>query len=241
MRIIPVIDVMNGIVVRAVAGRRVEYRPVVSRLTKSTDPIEVARAMLDATGAKELYVADLDSIRDSDRPSSIAQDLTEQFPRTTIFGDAGVSLAVLQSASTARNIRPVLGTESVRCLDELELFIRSSSSNFAVSFDLNGGEWVGDREVWQPCGVGPATNLGRVLTLLVERMTPRHLIMLDVARVGTYSSSGMEGLIEFARTVHPRDLIVGGGVGGWDDVKRLEDAGADAVLVASALHDGRLP
>ena len=32
MRIIPVLDLMNGVAVRAVGGRRSEYRPLVSRL-----------------------------------------------------------------------------------------------------------------------------------------------------------------------------------------------------------------
>jgi uncharacterized protein related to proFAR isomerase len=36
------------------------------------------------------------------------------------------------------------------------------------------------------------------------------------------------------------DLIAGGGVRGLDDLKALADAGCDAALVASALHDGRL-
>src|SRR5262245_8374983 len=62
-RIIPVLDVMKGQVVRAVGGRRDEYRPIVSKLTASTEPLEVAKALLDATGANELYVADLDAIR----------------------------------------------------------------------------------------------------------------------------------------------------------------------------------
>ncbi len=54
MRIIPVIDVMDGVVVRAIGGRRDEYRPLVSQLTVSTDPIAVAKALLEATGAKAL-------------------------------------------------------------------------------------------------------------------------------------------------------------------------------------------
>ena len=62
MRIIPVLDVMGGIVVRAVAGRRSEYRPLVSKLTTSVEPAEVARTLLAKSGADELYVADLDAI-----------------------------------------------------------------------------------------------------------------------------------------------------------------------------------
>ena len=59
-RIIPVIDVMGGQVVRAVGGRRSEYRPIVSKLTDSTEPVEVAKALLGATGVGEIYLADLD-------------------------------------------------------------------------------------------------------------------------------------------------------------------------------------
>jgi len=36
------------------------------------------------------------------------------------------------------------------------------------------------------------------------------------------------------------ELTAGGGVRGIDDLRALADAGCDAALVASALHDGRL-
>ena len=62
MRIIPVLDMLNGIVVRGVGGRRSEYQPIVSRLTSSTDPVEVARVLVYAFQPAEMYVADLDAI-----------------------------------------------------------------------------------------------------------------------------------------------------------------------------------
>src|SRR5947208_11216238 len=63
VRIIPVIDVMDGQVVRAVGGRRELYQPLESRITASTDPAVVAAAMLRTVGVNELYVADLDGLR----------------------------------------------------------------------------------------------------------------------------------------------------------------------------------
>src|SRR5947209_19220272 len=62
MRIIPVLDVMGGVVVRGVGGRRREYRPVVSRLTTSCFALTVARAFAEHFGLAELYLADLDAI-----------------------------------------------------------------------------------------------------------------------------------------------------------------------------------
>ena len=62
MRVVAVLDLMGGKVVRGVGGRRSEYRPVVSRLTTSCDPVAVAEAFRQQLGIDELYLADLDAI-----------------------------------------------------------------------------------------------------------------------------------------------------------------------------------
>src|SRR4051794_27573303 len=62
MRLIPVIDVMGGRVVRGIAGRRSEYAPWHSPLTPSADPLELARSFRERFGLSTLYLADLDAI-----------------------------------------------------------------------------------------------------------------------------------------------------------------------------------
>src|SRR5580700_10039954 len=76
-RLIPVLDLMYGQVVRAVGGKRNEYQPLTSELVQSTDPSTVAKALLDATRAKEIYVADLDAIMGNDRSYSVVRNLLE--------------------------------------------------------------------------------------------------------------------------------------------------------------------
>ena len=62
LQILPVLDLLNGVVVRGVGGRRDEYRPVESVLTVSVKPLDVARAFRERLGLTTLYVADLDGI-----------------------------------------------------------------------------------------------------------------------------------------------------------------------------------
>src|SRR4051794_10759704 len=62
MRVIGVIDVMGGVVVRGVGGRRSEYRPVASSLCASAAPLDVAEAFRRECGIGELYLADLEAI-----------------------------------------------------------------------------------------------------------------------------------------------------------------------------------
>src|SRR5438270_567379 len=58
MRVIPVLDLKGGQVVRGIGGRRAEYRPIISVLTDSAKPLDVARAfrvgMGDGTGTVAL-------------------------------------------------------------------------------------------------------------------------------------------------------------------------------------------
>lgn len=61
MEIIPVIDILNGVVVHGVRGEREKYEPIKSVLCNSSDPLEVANVFKEL-GFKSLYVADLDSI-----------------------------------------------------------------------------------------------------------------------------------------------------------------------------------
>src|SRR4051794_18341366 len=89
-RLIPVIDVMNGRVVRAVGGRRDEYRPVVSKVIEATDVWSVAGAMMTACGNRELYIADLDAILGDCRPSMEVGDFLD-FARHPVWIDAGIS------------------------------------------------------------------------------------------------------------------------------------------------------
>ncbi len=220
MRIIPVLDILNGIVVRAVAGRRSEYRPLVSKLTASVEPTEVARALLAATGAQELYVADLDAISGTG-----VTTLDPAAFGATVLLDAGLRrMEQLAGFERWPKVRPVVGTETWTVPP------RGWPKPFPaiLSLDFFDGHL---RRGW-------AEDQG--LETIAECVVPT-VIFLDIARVGTGRGAGMEGLITGIRRYFPEfELIAGGGVKNWDDIKRLEDAGADAVLVASALHDGSL-
>jgi phosphoribosylformimino-5-aminoimidazole carboxamide ribotide isomerase len=67
------------------------------------------------------------------------------------------------------------------------------------------------------------------------------VLLLDLGDVGTATGGSTDALLhELSREGGMPPLIAGGGVRGLDDLARLAKAGAAAVLVASALHDGRI-
>ena len=68
----------------------------------------------------------------------------------------------------------------------------------------------------------------------------RSLIVLDLARVGTGQGTGTESLCCQLRDMWPHlYLTAGGGIHSLHELQTLANAGCNAALVASALHDGR--
>jgi phosphoribosylformimino-5-aminoimidazole carboxamide ribotide isomerase len=232
-RIIPVMDIRGGVVVRAIAGRREEYKPLESRLTGSTGPLTVARALRDLLKTEELYIADLDAIAGSARPNfDLYEELSGEGFRTWI--DAGVRSADDAIPVRRRGVQVVVaGSETLRHQVELvHMRMELGEEHIAFSVDLDDGRPRCDPAGW--CAT-TAQDLINYAEMLLSR-----IIILDLHRVGTGGGSSVGHLCGWAKTTYPYlTLAAGGGVRGPEDLPALADAGVDAVLVASALHDGK--
>src|SRR6185437_4916571 len=66
------------------------------------------------------------------------------------------------------------------------------------------------------------------------------IIAVDLARVGTGAGLDLVTIRSLREAVPVVELVVGGGVGSSADLAVLAAEGVQGVLVASALHDGRL-
>src|SRR3954454_22602141 len=78
--IIPVIDLMGGLVVHARGGERDSYRPLTSPLAASAEPDAVVRGLLRLHPFRSLYIADLDAIRKQGQHSATVCALHAEHP-----------------------------------------------------------------------------------------------------------------------------------------------------------------
>lgn len=219
-RIIPVLDVLGGQVVRAVGGRRSEYRPIVSRVTRSTEPLQVARDLLAVTGAQELYVAELDAIRGGEM-SEATRELLNAID-VPVWLDCGIS------RERWPRVRSIFSFESAESADVL-------SEACTFSLDLWNGELFGP---WQSWGVESSRDVFGVLDRVIAKGV-RSLIVLDLTAVGANEGPSTLPLCQQIRERYPKlELLTGGGVRNASDLARLGEVGVDGVLIASAIHDG---
>lgn len=236
LRLVPVLDIMNGMVVRAVAGRRAEYRPLVSPLTQSSDPSEIAAAMVSK--AREfgtchaIYVADLDAIVHRRPNLDLCQRLSAKFD---VWLDAGIrTVADAQGLRREFSGLIVLGLETLDSQVELQRIAEAiGPDRLAFSLDLRDG-----KALFRP-GVWPSEAPGDIAGSAVAAGI-RRLIVLDLARVGVGGGLGTLELVSRIAGEHPSlDLVAGGGVRHAGDLADLQAAGAAAALVSSLLHEPR--
>jgi phosphoribosylformimino-5-aminoimidazole carboxamide ribotide isomerase len=239
MRIIPVIDLKGGVVVRGVGGRRDEYRPIRSILADSPDPIEIASALRRHFGFDELYLADLDAIAGAEPAWAVYGRLLED--RRQLWLDAGIGdlararqLAELERDG-CRLFRIVVGLESLASAALLPALADIlTPERLTLSIDLKAGQSLAADGRWRD--MPPPQIAAEAIAAGVRRV-----IVLDLASVGeNRGPSALARCVAIRQIDAHVELVSGGGVRGVDDLRALAASGCDAALVASALHDGRL-
>lgn len=240
MRIIPVLDLKQGLAVHAVAGQRDRYAPLCSKWSDSADPVDVALRWREQFGFAECYVADLDAI--AGRAANVACLSGLAGIPLKLWVDAGVKhsseydavRAIIDDTPSSHQV--VLGLESLASETDLdELCRHGDSSRMAFSLDLFHGKLWSNSPSWR--GWSAESVVARAWELGIQR-----LIVLDVAAVGTNQGPTTLSLCRTLRANYPAmELIGGGGVRGVDDLEQFAAAGCDGVLVATAIHRGALP
>jgi phosphoribosylformimino-5-aminoimidazole carboxamide ribotide isomerase len=234
MRIIPVIDLLDGQAVHAIRGNRQNYRPVRSVLCATSNPRTIATAFRDILGLHEIYIADLNSIQGSPLGSHrrLISDLSRS-ENLEIVLDAGITRAVDVAPWLDQGVHKVaVGTETLRefrALEELPATI--DRKRLVISLDTRDGK------VLSPCAelteMSPLEALG-----CLQSLGWTEIIILDLSLVG--SEEGINRTV--VRNAHAKfpglNLLVGGGLASPEQLAELSESGVSGVLAATALHRG---
>jgi phosphoribosylformimino-5-aminoimidazole carboxamide ribotide isomerase len=233
MRVFPVLDLQAGLVVRGVAGRRHEYRPIVSQLCPSSQPLDVVTGLRDRFASADLYLADLDAIAGA--PPAWATLMLLRRHGFRLWLDAGIRNVDQADALAEAGMEGIIvGLETVPGPAVLAEIVARHGERVAFSLDLRGGNPLGEVGPWR----GP--DPWSIAVEAVERGV-RKILVLDLQRVGVHSGPGTEALCSRLAGQFPAvELWAGGGVRGLGDLQVLQAAGVSVALVASALHDGLL-
>ena len=240
MNLIPVIDLMQGQVVRAVRGNRHAYQPIVSKLCASSDPLTVAKILCEHCATRQLYVADLDALLGQPAQAALLRTLLQALPELELWLDAGFAGAAAADAlradlgTAAERVVPVFGSESLMSRGELERCFAGSvrpgrsdhgaNTDAVLSLDRRDGQRLDVAGCWE-----------------ASECWPQRVIVMTLERVGANAGPDLDTVREVQLKSPAAFLVGAGGVRDARDLAQAADTGAGAWLVASALHDERLP
>jgi phosphoribosylformimino-5-aminoimidazole carboxamide ribotide isomerase len=222
MEIIPVIDLKDGQVVRAAHGARHLYAPIETPLSPTSAPKDVVAGFLSLHPFRTLYIADLDAIEGRGNHADVIATLEAAFPSVVFWVDAGIKdVGEARAHLESRRGMIVLGSESLRDADVLEAL--AQESRVILSLDYRGDDFQGAAEI-----------------ALDSAFWPQRLIVMTLARVGSGAGPDLARLREIIARDENRHIYAAGGLRGAEDLAALAALSVSGVLVASALHDGRL-
>ena len=230
VQIVPVIDLMQGQVVHARRGARDSYQPLQSGLCSGCDPLDVVGGLLALYPFETLYIADLDAIRATADHSECIALLRRHFAGLTLWVDAGIGNWTALELWRERDLgHAVIGSESLADLGILER-LRSEqlhnghAKDFPIlSLDFRKREFLGPGKLLQ-----------------APMLWPERVIAMTLGRVGSEEGPDLERLQDLQQRAPGKRIYAAGGVRNGADLERLAQAGVAGVLVATALHDGRI-
>lgn len=232
MKVIPVLDILDGAVVHGVRGLRSEYRPIRSVLTDSTKPLDVA-VVFKEHGFCDLYVADLDAITGKGYDFSLFKKIVSK-TGLQLMVDAGFDDSKRIDEAFKNGVsKVVIGTETLSRLDFVEEAVKLfGPQKIVLSLDFKEKTVLSKFEV---------SENKKPMILLQEfiNMGVSQVIVLDLTRVG--SENGVNfGFLEEALAKRTIRVFTGGGVRDINDLIDLRNKGVFGALVATALHSGKI-
>lgn len=222
--VIPAVDLQDGQVVQLVGGER-------GTETTYGDPVEAAQRWIDA-GANTLHLVDLDGAFEGERVNRTAIDaIIDTCPVDIQLGGGIRTVEAVEDLLSRGVDRVILGTAAIEnpaIISEIE-----RSERVMVSLDASDGEVVVSG--WtEGTGLDPADAATRY-----EDLGAGAILFTDVDVEGQLGGTRTTPV---KRVVDAVDIpvVASGGITSIEDIRALHDVGVSAVVIGTALYEGKL-
>lgn len=227
IEIIPAIDIIDGKCVRLTQG---DYG---KQKTYSDNPLEVAK-LFEGYGVRRLHVVDLDGAKSSHVVNLRVLELIASHTNLVIdFGGGIKSENDLTLSFNAGASMLTIGSLAVKNSDLVKGWLKDyGAERFIIGADvkdekisINGWKEEGEDTLYP----------------FLERYTSEgvvNVLCTDISRDGMLQGPSLTLYENILKRFPELHLIASGGVGGVDDIRKLNEMGVPAVVFGKAFYEG---
>ena len=220
MELIFAIDLRKGLVVKAYAGFRLNYKPLTINSINYSDPIRLLRTILKHIDLNTIYIADLDAIQNLGSNSKLIVNILKAFPNLKFLIDSGFdypssvnNFCFFLKKKNLSNYEIILGTEKLKNYNLRVFFMKHVCR---ISIDFNGFEKKWIRKIKK------------------EKIKSK-LIFMFLKNIGGRGVSVKE-IKAILNNFPLNKCSVAGGISSVSDIKTLDRIGLDSVVVSTIIH-----
>ncbi|HEV3414535.1 MAG TPA: 1-(5-phosphoribosyl)-5-[(5-phosphoribosylamino)methylideneamino]imidazole-4-carboxamide isomerase [Puia sp.] len=229
MEIIPAIDIIDGKCVRLTQG---DYS---QKKMYNEHPLEVARQFEDA-GLRRLHLVDLDGAKaGAVRNWKVLETIAG---KTGLVVDFGGGIKKAADIDIVFNSGAALATVGSIAVKDGPLFVswlqEYGAERFLLGADVKNEKiavsgWLETTDRW----------VYDFISEYIEKGV-RQIFCTDVSKDGLMQGPALDLYATIIGKFPKLHFIASGGVGGMDDVRRLEEIGCKGVIIGKAIYEGRI-
>lgn len=226
MKIIPAVDLLEGKVVSLVKG------DPNNKVVYSDDPVSTAKKW-ENEGADALHIVDLDATLTRGNNTSIVNSIVETINIQVQVAGGIRSFDLAQNA--LKNVdRIVLGTLAYKDIGSVEKLVKEfGNDRIVVAIDqMNGNVMI---DGWRKSS---GMNVLDAIESFIQ-VNVKYFLLTSIDRDGTLSGPDTD-ILNKASTAKNVNIIASGGISSNEDIVKLKQTGAYAVILGKALYDGKV-
>ena len=225
--VIPALDLKDGRCVQLVGGDPSR------KLVELDNPVEVARRW-EELGARRLHLVDLDAaIEGSEVNRPLVEEIITGLSIPVQLGGGIRSVAEARRFLELGAAKVILGTAALEKPEILQQISEEyGKERIIVAVDAKEGYVV-------VCGWRRKTRLRATEAARMYARYAEELLFTNVSVEGKMQGVDLKAVSEVVRATSAR-VIVSGGIASLEDIRKVKELGAFAVVIGSALYTGRI-
>ena len=220
MELIPAIDLLDNIVVKAFLGERKKYKPIDTQLSNSSKLENVIIGLLKEYKFKIIYIADLNAIMGNKNNFKIIKKVIRIFPKIDFWVDYGVKNFLDFKKYHDNRFKTIIGSETLKNTDELKKIYKHKKKEFILSLDFKNNFFLGPKNLIKNNKLWPKKTIFMILDSVGSRKRPK--------------------LIKLFNLDQKKDYYLAGGVSNNEDINFLQKKGFKGAILSTAIHEKKI-